>query len=130
MNFTLAADKVLGSGDFTVMQEISRYHQEKTFNTIYKILISFASPKTTLNRAASIWKQYHDTGRMEVKWLGDTHANLLLLEYPDIPMHHEQETTPAIEKIMVMAGAKNCQLDHTQCQARGDEKCVWDISYE
>jgi hypothetical protein len=130
MRFMMLADKMLGQGDLAFFKAATMYNARKDLTGIYKIFISFASPKVILRNSAKVWHQYFDSGDMSVELMEDKKVNLKLVEFPDIPLHHDVAQTDFIKEALRISGAKNVQGTHPKCIARGDEHCIYEFTWE
>ncbi|MBN1595650.1 hypothetical protein JW933_06975 [candidate division FCPU426 bacterium] len=130
MRFMMLADTILGKGDLEFFKAATMYNARKDLTGIYRIFISFASPKMVLRNAAKVWRQYFDEGEMSVLWQGDNKVQLQLVDFPDIPLHHDIAQTDFIKEAIRIAGAKNVVGTHPRCIARGDAHCLYEFSWE
>ncbi|MEW6515546.1 MAG: hypothetical protein AB1439_01395 [candidate division FCPU426 bacterium] len=130
LRYMFAADKVLGKGDYSLIDASARYTARKHFSGIYKFFISLTSPHFVIKRAAQVWRQYFDVGKMEVIEEKDHLSILQLSEYPDIPLNHEFSHTPFMEELVRMSNGKNPRGKHPKCMARKDEYCLWEFTWE
>lgn len=118
------ADRVLGRGDLQLVREIGAFDAKRNLNGVYRVFLSFLRPEFIMSRASLIWKQYYDTGRIEVVRVGKQDAEFRLLEFPGLPLHHEVELIGWMEEALRMTGRSRTQLEHPgPCLARGDAYC-------
>ena len=123
MHVMLAADRLLGAGDMTVLQHASRATAGDDMKGILKMLISFTHPRFVINNTARLWRQYYDRGVSSVAWSSPRHGDWIIRDYPDIPRHHEFDNIPWIVKVLSLSNARNIQAEHYACMARGDAEC-------
>lgn len=130
MRMIVAADKVLGKGDFKIVEDAARYNMNKNFNSFYKFLISFTNPKFVMDRSNKVWRQWFDHGTLATHWESDKSGTLVLTDFPEMPVYHEYNLTPSIDEIIKISGGKNSKCIHEKCMLKGDQGCVWKISWE
>jgi hypothetical protein len=130
IRFLLAADKIFGSGDGQVILDGGRWCARKDFSGMYKIFIAVASPMFLLKKVPNMWRTFYNSGSMQAEALSDTHIQLVLTDFPNIPEKHELEQLYYFEEILLMAKAKKAKATHPKCMARGDEQCIFDIIWE
>lgn len=130
MNYVLAADRILGKGDFETAKAAALHNARKGLNGPYKIFISIATPKFVVGGVLRFWRQYFDRGTMQAHWQGERNGRLEITDFPDIPLHHEICNTPHMEEALRICGCKNVRFVHTRCIARGDASCIFEASWE
>jgi hypothetical protein len=125
----LSADKILGKGDLQLIREIGAFDAQENLNGIYKTFISFLRPDFIIGNASLIWKRYYDTGVLKPIQVTRMSAEFWLMDWKNIPLYHELEIIGWMESALAMTGAKNMQLHHTTCMARGDDHCTFQASW-
>jgi hypothetical protein len=108
----LAADKVLGTGDYSLVREIGAFDARENLSGVYRIFLTFIKPEFIVARSDLIWRQYYDTGRMKMIKVENRQAEIHLTEFPDLPKHHEMELLGWMEVALNMSGFKNVQMTH------------------
>ncbi len=126
----LKADELLGCGDKQLVARANEYSARKDFGGIYKLLLNFVSPNLLFEKTATAWRQFYDSGDAKIEKISDTSVRLVVTELPDMPKGHEYETVPYMLEMLRMAKAKNPQGKHSQCVGRGDDRCVWEFSWD
>lgn len=128
--FLLQADKVCGRGDYELIRESAVFHANKDMNGLYRMFIRIATPGFVLGKSAQLWRLMMDQGKLVVSAETPKSAELRLTEFPNIPLHHELDQLPFMEEIARMTGAKNVKSSHPKCLARGDDHCIYSITWE
>lgn len=129
IRFLLAADRVLGQGDQQLAKESVRYEVRKSFGGIYKIFLAVSTPQFLISNAANVWRQYHDTGKVSVRTVDKKKVQVQISEYPDIPLHHEIDHGTTFEELASLCGVKNSVCTQPKCIARGDDRCLFEITW-
>src|ERR1700735_1137493 len=75
-----AMDGELGSGDFSLVTERGEWTATRDLHTLRRAVLKFVSIPWVIQKGASLWHQFHDTGRWEVRRMAPGHA---------IAEHHE-----------------------------------------
>ena len=130
MRFMIAADRLFGAGDLQIVREASIYNARRDLRGIYKMFISFTNPHFIIKNAGRVWRQYYDTGEIEVEWLKEKSGAFRLVKWPDIPLHHEVDQLPFIEETLRISGGRNPRVRHDKCMARGDAYCSAHLQWE
>lgn len=125
------ADRVLGCGDLQLVREIGAFDAKRNLSGVYRVFLSFLTPDFIMSRASLIWKQYYDTGRIEVVRIGKQDAEFRLLEFPGLPLRHEAELIGWMEEAIRMTGRPRTRLEHPgPCLARGDAYCQFLVRWD
>ncbi len=80
--FNLAIRDEIGDAMSDAFHHLGRKAAEMNVPLFHRMLMKFGSPATVFARAAALWKEYFDEGRMEVIERGDNHYRIML--YDDI----------------------------------------------
>jgi hypothetical protein len=130
MRFVVTADKVLGHGDFEIVKENARYCVRKNFTGIYKFIIKIATPQYLLSKGKLCWDLTFDSGKFEVRRLGKKHIQFLITDFTDTPLHHEHDFIASTEEFLHLTGVKHMRASHPLCMARGNDCCMFDVTWE
>jgi hypothetical protein len=130
MRMVVTADRVLGKGDFKVVENAARYNMDKNIKGIYKIFVSYSSVKFVFNNAQTLWRQWFDHGKFTSKWLTAKSGLATLTDFPDMPPYHEYNLTPSLDQIIRISGEKNPKVIHQKCVLKGDPGCEWAVSWD
>lgn len=84
-NLHRALAKELGRTIEDVHEECVTNGTARAFQTVWKVLLRFASPQWIIQRAPSLYAKGYDTGRLEAVAAGEHSAVLALREWPGVP---------------------------------------------
>jgi hypothetical protein len=130
MRFILAADKVWGRGDMALLPEAAANHFKRD-TKMYSMLMGLFSTGAMLRNATTIWKMYFKPcGEPNSVEMGPKHFQLQLTNFENMPLHHDVYHNQYAIEILKISKCTNYKVDHIQCTARGDAKCIWDITWE
>ena len=82
-----------------------------------------------LKRIAGMWRQFNDAGAMHLRELDEGHA---LIEVSDVPSPEEHfcaTLTGWCVEVTRAVGLGRTTAVHSECRARGDARCVWDVTW-
>jgi len=74
-------DRVCGSGDLSLVRAAGRYCAFQDVNRFFKWLLRIAGPSTLFQRAASVFRSYHDSGIYVVEHAGPGRAAIRLEDW-------------------------------------------------
>ena len=126
----VAADQVLGSGDYRIVREIGSFDAEENLHGIYQAFLKMMNVKSIISQSGLIWKRYYDAGTMKVIRLEKDQAEMQLSGFPGLPLHHEEELIGWMQTALKLSGAKNFTLGHDLCLAKGDPYCRFQAHWE
>lgn len=130
MHFLIAADRILGKGDFELIKKANAYSANKDIRGIYKIFTNFVSPRFIIRNAGKLWSRYFDQGKLVLIREEKKGMTLKLTDFPDIPLHHELDQQSFMEECYRISGGKNIQGTHPKCIARGDDCCLFEFTLD
>jgi hypothetical protein len=130
IHFMLAADKMYAKGDGQLIADMNIYQANKDMHGLYKVFLALLSPETVIKVIGHIWRQFYDTGTVLAKPVDKHNTQIILTDFPDIPLHHDWENTPYMVQCLRLARCKNPRATHTKCIARGDEQCLWEFTWD
>lgn len=126
----IAYDKLLGTGDGALGQELVRELAAAQIKGVYRLLFAFVSPRAAIEKSGRLWPRYYDQGESHGEMLSDTSASLRISGCPDLPEHHDWMIQPFVEVVLTRTGAKELQGVHAKCVARGDAHCLSEFHWK
>jgi hypothetical protein len=130
LKIQLTADKVIGRGDFELVKQLNYYSARHDVHGVYKFIVSLLSPKTAFQALSKLLNQFYDKGKLHLENATSNGVTIIIEDAPDIPLYHDIEQGAYVEEIVRMAGAKDIKFTHTQCMARGDVRCRWEVTWK
>jgi uncharacterized protein (TIGR02265 family) len=96
---------------------------------LYEQVLRRADPEQALKRASVMWRIYFDSGSLEMKRTGPRAARGELRGLDLVTWELCATITGFVEAVARIAGGPQTVLDKTACRARGDESCIWELSW-
>jgi hypothetical protein len=84
-----------------------------------------ASPAYVIERAASFWRRFHDSGDWSVVRRQPSGVSATLADWGSIDEASCVRLAAYMGRLFQLVGARNGQLERVACQARGDAACVF-----
>jgi hypothetical protein len=123
VDLNVKADHLVGRGDLALAREMGRDAAIVNLPTLYKLFYKVGSPEYVFTKAASLWRQHHDTGRCELVPTGTDAADWRLYDFaaphPTLCRSLEGFLTGCLE----MMGMKEIHVYEDQCVLRGGAYC-------
>jgi predicted hydrocarbon binding protein len=125
-----AMDGELGRGDFSLITERGQWTATRDLHTLRKAILKFVTIPWVISKGASLWPQFHDTGRWEVRQMGSEHA---VAELYDLGVVDDAICASIRGWILGLAGLsagdKKIEARHATCRAKGDVACVYEVRW-
>lgn len=103
-------------GDFGAVQEV---------NVLFRWVLRLTSPAFFLQRGATMWGRFHDTGT----WTIESQPRMLRGTLRDFGVVHAgycRVVQSWMKRASMMTGARDVQVVHPACRAQGAEACVFE----
>lgn len=122
-------DQLYGHGDLDLCVEVGKFSAEWALNTVLKFFVRFRTPHWLMERSASLWGRYHDSGRWEI--LNDPNVPLLAR------LHGFEVRDPAfcarfrgwLIRAVELTGAKEPRVVEPACSCRGQAYCEYQVRW-
>ena len=132
LEFVRAAERRLGAGrpPGRVAEAIGAAGaRANTKGTLVRLAMWMGRPDALVSRAASLWRQFNDEGLMEIRELGERVGRFELTEMSIQDALFCAVITGWFREVALAVGAISPLAKHTECRARGEARCVWDVRY-
>ncbi len=110
-------------------ERLGRAAAETDLNTVYRSLVKKGDLDVTLARAEVVWRNYHDTGRIEASRVGANIARIQVTGYAMISAEMCQLNTGFFSGLVAASGVTVGAVTKPSCTAKKDRACIWDIEY-
>lgn len=130
LHFHHELENCFGKGDMSLCTRAGYFSAGWSMSSILKMFVRMRSPVWLVDKAASVWSRYHDTGRWEVE-PSDGHrisAKLIDFEVKD-PLFCARLRgwlTGAVE----LTGGTGAEATEPRCRCRGHEYCSYTILWK
>ncbi|MCA1732200.1 MAG: hypothetical protein LC732_01195 [Acidobacteria bacterium] len=89
---------------------------------------SLLTPASMMRKASSFWSTVHSQGNLAVESQEPHKAKVILTQFSSEPAHCAR-LAGWMEGAGEMTGAKNVDVVHDACIARGATECTWQITW-
>lgn len=116
-------------GDAEKAVEIGKFliHDGLTF--VYKMLYRVGNPGWIISNANILWKQYHEIGSLDVIE-STSNSCRLQLNFPYLDKAFCRVIVGCSIESLRLSGAKNVDVVHEKCIAKGDPYCLYAITWD
>ncbi len=126
------AERRLGTGDGKVAAEIGAAGARKNLSgSVARALFYVARPQFLMRRVAGLWSRFNDEGTMEVPLFdNDGHLQMEVKGVPDPHVLFCATITGWCREFATRFRAHHPVVEHVECRARGDARCLWDARWD
>lgn len=126
-----ALEELYGGGKgFELCEEAGEFSAKWALNTVIRVFLRFKTPRWVLEKHASVWERYHDSGRWEV--IGQEASNAVSGRLFDFHVRDPAFCARLrgwLRGAALMTGGKNVRVTEPNCRCRGDEFCRYDVNW-
>ena len=115
---------------FDLLVDFGHFEAEKDLTTTQRVFLRMANPAYVLEKAGQYWSRFYDWGDLKVDRKAKTHAVAKLLDSAVVDELFCIHLVAYIERMFQLVGAKVVRVEHTECLARGDLACIFDVKWQ
>jgi hypothetical protein len=119
----VTVDRLFGHGDLALCLELGRYSAEVNLPTLYRLFYRFGSPLYIFRKAAQLWDEHYDSGRLAAMEAGPNAARLEILGFDRPHRVHCLAVIGWATRSIELSGGTVLAAEEQRCRARGDETC-------
>jgi hypothetical protein len=124
-----AMDGELGRGDFLLVTERGEWTATRDLHTLRRAFLKLVTIPWIITKGASLWPQFHDTGRWEVRQMGSEHAVAELWDLGVVDEAICASIKGWVQGLAKLAGPRRVEVRHANCRAKGDQACVYEVRW-
>lgn len=95
---------------------------------IYRFFARVLTPTALLSKASQMWQSLYNRGELKVDESTEGAARIHLANFPS-ELAGCSRITGWIERMAQLTGAKNVEVEQTQCFAKGQPHCEWRVKW-
>jgi hypothetical protein len=96
---------------------------------IYRFFALVMTPAALLSRATHMWSTVYSRGELQIESGSGKAATIRLVNFP-AEVAGCARITGWIERMLEMTGVRAIRIEKTQCFARGEAACEWQLRWE
>ena len=125
---TEEAAKVRGEAVDAFARRAGRAAAGDAVKGIYRFFALVLTPAALLSKASAMWSTVYNRGHLKVVEQTDNFAKIRLSDFPSEAAGCAR-VTGWIERMAELTGAKDISVKQTQCFARGQACCEWQLNW-
>lgn len=120
-----AIDRVLGSGDASLMRPLGRFCANRDLTTVHRVFARLSTPTYLLGKYGEYWRRYQDTGVWTVNREGERTVRASLAQWASRSEASCERLAGYIEGFLDTIGANGTKVERVRCRSRGDRVCEY-----
>jgi serine/threonine protein kinase len=123
------APERLGRDGSRLAREIARATVRASFRRFFPASAATLVPERTLSAIRNVWSRYHSWGSLTSMPVTATET---VVRATQTPRDHLlcAWTAGMLEQLVILSGARTATCDHESCETRGDDACLFRVSWE
>jgi predicted hydrocarbon binding protein len=126
--FTQEAAKAKGEPVEAFARRAGHEAASEAVRGIYRFFALVMTPTALLGKASQMWSSLYNRGELRVEDQSGNSARIRLTNFPSETVGCSR-VTGWIERMAELTGVKNIQVEQSQCSAKGDACCEWQLRW-
>lgn len=126
--FTLEAAKAKGEPVEAFARRAGHEAASEAVKGIYRFFALVMTPTALLGKASQMWSSLYNRGELRVEDQSGNSARIRLTNFPSEVVGCSR-VTGWIERMAELTGVKNIKVEQSQCSAKGDACCEWQLRW-
>jgi predicted hydrocarbon binding protein len=126
--FTQEAARAKGEAVETFARRAGHQAASEAVKGIYRFFALVMTPTALLGKASQMWSSLYNRGELRVEDQSGNSARIRLTNFPSEVVGCSR-VTGWIERMAELTGVKNINVEQTQCSAKGDAVCEWQLRW-
>ncbi|MGH7297991.1 MAG: hypothetical protein ACRELB_23835, partial [Polyangiaceae bacterium] len=110
--------------------DVGRFAAEHDLKTIHRLFLRLASPAYVIERSASFWRRFQDSGTWTVERTPPNRVRATLRGWGAQDELTCVRLGAYMFRLFQLVGAKNGALERVACRSRGDPACVFEARWD
>jgi hypothetical protein len=130
MRFRRAVGRLYGTGELSLCHEIGVFSAEWDLNAFHKAVLRVRRPSFLIERASSLWRRYHSSGRFEVETPTETSCVGRLFDFPLDDRAFCIGLEGWISRAFGLSGARFMKVNQSNCATAGSGCCEFRVHWQ
>lgn len=123
-------ERQFGSGDLSLCVRAGQFSAGWSMNTILKMFVRLRSPHWLLDKGASVWSRYHDSGRWELGAPEPQRIAGKLIGFDVRDPHFCARLRGWLTGVIELTGGIGCTTTEPRCRCRGHDCCAYVMTWQ
>ena len=121
---------VLGKGSSAVFEELGGKSAQKNLAGVHKTFLTPGDPQAFMNKAATIYRYYYDTGRREYQQTGPSSGFITTFEAETFSLPDCLTVVGWYKEALRMCGAREVAVTEEECRANDGACCRYRFEWK
>jgi hypothetical protein len=130
LRFHHELERQFGSGDRSLCERAGRFSAGWSMNTVLKMFVRLRSPKWLLEKGASVWSRYHDTGRWELDPETSLRISGRLLDFKVKDPVFCARLRGWLRGVVELTGGNGADCLEPRCRCHGHDHCAFVMTWK
>lgn len=117
------------NADKNVIKEIGAAQARNDVKGILRFLVVLTTPHQLIKRASRVWSQYVNVGSLSYEKLAYKSCEIIRKDYNNGELDCLM-TAGFIRELAGFTGARNVEVEETECVNRKGKECRWKVSWD
>jgi hypothetical protein len=113
------------AGDYSKLAEFGHFDGLRQVGKVYRFLLRMLEPSFLIKQGNKMWRSYMNGGDLQCEIPGPKQFIARLTGYDPLHVAHCWENVGSFRASMEVCGAKQTQVEHTECRLKGAPACVY-----
>jgi hypothetical protein len=125
LHFHHELEDKFGSGDMSLCTRAGYFSAGWSMSSILKMFVRMRSPLWLVDKAASVWSRYHDSGRWEVEPSEGTRISARLVDFEVRDPLFCARLRGWLAGAVALTGGAGAETSEPRCRCRGHDHCSY-----
>lgn len=124
-----AMEAELGAGDLALVIDRGAWAAIHDMTTFHKVILKLVTPNWLIEKGTRLWPNFHTSGRWVVSRRGPHGGRAELRDLGVVDEAMCATLKGWLLGLLTLAGAKQPEVRHVECRARGAASCIYDATW-
>ncbi len=124
IDLNVRIDSLFGRGDYRLCMEMGAYGADRNLNTVYRIFFQLGSVPFIMSKAAALWTEHYDSGKLVSKSDQRKSLTLQIEEFVSPHCAHCFSVMGWAGRSIELTGASLVERQRTSCRNWRDASCT------
>ena len=130
LHFHHELEKQFGAGDLSLCVRAGQFSAGWSMNSVLKMFVRMRSPRWLMDKGASVWSRYHDSGRWQLEPEETQRISGKLLAFEVRDPHFCARLRGWLKGVVELTGGKGAETAEPRCRCRGHDHCSYVMTWQ
>jgi hypothetical protein len=130
LRFHYELERLYGAGDRALAQRAGRFSAGWQMNSVLKVFVRLRSPHWLMDKGASVWSRYHDSGRWELDPETPLRISGRLVGFEVKDPVFCARLRGWLTGVVELTGGAGAETMEPRCRCRGHDHCAFVMTWK